>query len=223
MNKRGQFYIIMAVIIALAIYSLYLPQNKIQTVTLFEDFKDVAINFQSEAPKVINYALNIQDDPKDYIEPFSRDFLKQARETNPNVHLALVYSDGQRIYVKNFFDEATIAYPGCDIVVDPTCNEYQTIFGEEQSTVNSITLNVSGKNFEHDVPVKIRNFGEEFSSTIIPNPPANFIVLDIGGVFHNFDLSGAGPRLEFIMELENNPQDYIEVIQRNTNPYQVRF
>ena len=48
MNKKGQFYIIIVIILGIAIYGVVAEVNKIEEVTLFEDFSELL--FQHSVP-----------------------------------------------------------------------------------------------------------------------------------------------------------------------------
>lgn len=216
MNKRGQFYIIMAVVISLIIYSLYLPQNKIEEVVLFEDFKDISLNYLSESPKVVNHFIykNLEDEAlKQEITDFTSDFLTQIRQKNPNINLVFFYSNGTHIYLKSYFDET--------ILFEQT-NSTQQLFGEDQESLNSIKLKVSGKNFEHQVPVKMKNFGREFTSQTAPLTDDEF-VLEIGSIFHNFKLErqNIGSEFQFLIEVDDG--NVTNIYTSGQNPHTVRF
>ena len=216
MDKRGQFYIIMAIIIGLVVYSLYLPQNKLEETVLFEDFKDVSVNYLTEAPKVINHYVykNVEDENlKIAITDFTTDFLKQIRQKNPNINLVFLYSNGTHIFIKSYYDQG---------ILFEEQNTTKKIFGEEQASLNSIKLKVSGKDFEHEVPVKMKNFGNDFTSTSAPLT-ADELVLEIGGIFHTFPIStnNNGNEFQFLLEIDNG--EVKNIYNSGSNPYNLRF
>lgn len=217
MNKRGQFYIIMAVIISLIIYSLYLPQNKIQEVVLFEDFRDISLNYLSESPKVVNHYVykNLEDEAlRDEITDFTEDFLEQIQQRNPNVNLVFFLSNGTHIYIKSFYDET--------ILFEQTGKYEPPIYGANQESLNSIKLKVSGKDFEQQVPVKMKNFGREFTSQTAPLTDDEFVI-EIGSIFHNFklDRNNVGNEFQFIIEVDDGHVN--NIYTSGTNPHSVRF
>src|SRR3989344_5381528 len=198
MNKRGQFYIIMAIVVSLIIYSLYLPENKIEEVTLFEDFRDISLNYQTESPKVVNHYIykNLEDEAlRLKITDFTEDFLKQIQQKNPNVNLVFFLSNGTHIYLKSYFDET--------ILFEQTEKYELPLYGEKQESLNSIKLKVSGKDFEQQVPIKMKNFGNEFTSQTLPLSDDEFVV-EIGTIFHNFQLNRNNIGNEFIFLIEAN-------------------
>ncbi len=54
MNKKGQIFIIAAIIFALAIYSVAIQYNTIKTYHGLEDYKELSDNYKKEYPKVPN-------------------------------------------------------------------------------------------------------------------------------------------------------------------------
>ena len=216
MNKRGQFYIIMAIVVSLIIYSLYLPENKIEEVTLFEDFRDISLNYQTESPKVVNHYIykNLEDeDLKKAITNFTSDFLEQIQQKNPNVNLAFFLSNGTHVFIKSYFDNS---------ILFQQTNTTKELFGENQESLNSIKLKVSGKDFEQQVPVKMKNFGNEFTSQTLPLSDDEFVV-EIGTIFHNFQLNRNNIGNEFIFLIEANNGNITNIYTSGTNPYNVRF
>ena len=216
MNKRGQFYIIMAIVVSLIIYSLYLPENKIEEVTLFEDFRDISLNYQTESPKVVNHYIykNLEDeDLKNAITNFTSDFLEQIQQKNPNVNLVFFLSNGTHVFIKSYFDNS---------ILFQQTNTTKELFGENQESLNSIKLKVSGKDFEQQVPVKMKNFGNEFTSQTLPLSDDEFVV-EIGTIFHNFQLNRNNIGNEFIFLIEANNGNITNIYTSGTNPYNVRF
>ena len=213
MNKRGQFYLIMAIIIGLVIYSLYLPGNKIEEVTLFEDFSDISSNYLREAPKVVNHGIFLEKTDKemrDLITQFSEKYLEQVRKKNPNINLVYIYSNGTYVFVKSYYDKS--------IIFD--AEERSTIFGANQQSLNSVRLKVSGKEFEHQVPVEMKNFGDEFTSQTALSQ--GDVILDVGGIFHTFPIKPVpGNEFQFLIEAQNG--QVVNVYQSTNTPYKVRF
>lgn len=186
MDKRGQFYIILAIILSLAFMSIVIPQNKFQESVILEDFDDVSTNYVNEAPQVANFGIYNELDVNKQLSTYSRDFLYFARIRNPTLELIYIYNNGTNILVTSFANEAAMA--------DTIEGDSITILGTEQDTMNKINLNVAGKEFIQQVPLQIKNFGDEFSTGQLP--PSKTVILNIGGFIHNFNTTSSnGPGL----------------------------
>ena len=93
MNKRGQVFLIAAIILVLALYSVVIEYNTIKTYQGLEDYKDLSENYQSEYPKVINFAIYDNADPVSAADDFTNLFLQQANKKDPNFGVFYIYKD----------------------------------------------------------------------------------------------------------------------------------
>ncbi|MBT4322040.1 hypothetical protein HOD53_02525, partial [Candidatus Woesearchaeota archaeon] len=67
-NKRGQFYIIISVILAIAVFSVTSNPNIIQEAILFESFESLSNNYIHESGYVVNSALKNEVDVEAELE-----------------------------------------------------------------------------------------------------------------------------------------------------------
>ncbi len=171
MNKRGQFYIIIALIISLALFGITYKVNEIKEPVLFSDFNDVSENYVSEATKVVNDALEEEGDVLGNVDLFTDRFLEYAKQRNPNLGLLYIYSDGTDIVMDNHLDE-------------PIEVNGESVLGGDD-IIQGITLEVGGTEFVHQVPVGADDFGDDWTSAGFPSGP---ISLSIGGITNSFDL-----------------------------------
>ena len=92
-NKRGQFYIIISVILAIAVFSVTSNPNKIQEAILFESFESLSNNYIHESGYVINSALKNQENVEEELDEFTIKYLEYSQQRNPNLNLLYVYSN----------------------------------------------------------------------------------------------------------------------------------
>jgi len=192
MEKRGQFYIILAVILALGIFGVVSESNKAEQPVFTQDFSELSQNYLRESPKVVNYAIYQKEDVNSTLSGFTEDFLQQARKTNPGLSILYIYSNGSEVKVRSYLDESTVIYS--------EDRSAQLLFGQSQVAIQRVILNISGKEFIHEVPVTIRNFGEEFFQSSGFSEPQS-LRLDIGGIFHTFNLESNNiPQLQVLVQ-----------------------
>ena len=185
MNKRGQFYIIIALIIALALFGITYKVNEIQEPILFNDFNDVSQNYITESTKVVNDALKGEEtDVKDRVDSFTVAFLDYAKQRSPDIGLLYIYSDGETVYFRNELGE------------NIGINEGVVLGGE---VIQGITLEVGGNEFVHQVPVTASDFGDDWVSEFISSGPME---LSIGGIVDSFRL-GDGNDFRIIIRAES--------------------
>ena len=184
-NKKGQFYIIISVIFAVAIFGITSTPNTIREAILFEDFEDLSNNYIHESEYVINYALQNKTDVETSLDNFSKKYIDYAKQRNPNIQLLYIYSNGSEISLVNHFNSTVSTTNGTNII------------GAGQPLDQEILIDVGGKDFSYKVPVRSENFGKDWYSANLPNT----FNLSIGGFLHPFDISGAGPDLKVIINL----------------------
>ena len=93
MNKRGQIFLIAAIIFVMSIYSVAIEYNTIKTYPTPEDYKDLSENYQTEYPKIINFALYNGTNPVEAIDNFTIAFLEEAKKKDPNFGVFYIYKD----------------------------------------------------------------------------------------------------------------------------------
>ena len=191
MAKKGQFYIILVIILSVAVFGIVSETNTAQQPILTQDFNELSQNYIQESPKVVNYALYTEQEVKEVFPVFTENFLEQARKVNPKITLLYIYSNGTEVQLRSYLDEA--------VIINATGYSSSFLFGQEQTVIEKIVLNISGKEFVHQVPVTIENFGEEFFETR-PFPEPGALHLDVGGIFHTFDLASTEiPELQVLL------------------------
>ena len=204
MNKRGQFYIIISLALSLVLFGLAYKTNYIEESVLSENFDSVSQNYIVEGTKLVNHALENQDDDiKEQIETFTQEYLSYAEQIDPNLGLLYVYSDDVgNVYVKNYLSEPV-----------GSSNIGSGALGSSQEIIQSITLEIGGREFIHQVPIRAANFGDDWVSIGFGNTPFG---LNIGGITHKFDLSGSN-EFRVIIRTINGKEVSISSIQQNIN------
>ena len=141
MNKKGQFYIIIVLVICMALYGVTREENTIKEATLFEDFSQLSSNYIEETPKVINYAVYSGSNVEDALSSFTEEFLDYAKKRNSNVGIFYVYNDGGgSVELRNYMSETGYT-------------PFGPISGFTDEVIQSVTVEVGGKDFYHQVPV----------------------------------------------------------------------
>ncbi len=174
MNKRGQFYIITALILSFALFGVTYASNTIEEPVLFSNFNDVSQNYVAESTKLINNLLveknsGIQEE----LNYFTSGFLNYAKIREPSFEMVYFYSEDDAVYYVNELSE------GIEF-------ENETLnLGGEDDIVQNINVEVGGVDFVHQVPITASNFGEDWNTGYIDGP----FRFSIGGiVYPTFEL-----------------------------------
>ncbi len=193
MNKRGQFYLILAVVISISFFAITIPQNNVKESFLIQDFNDISNNYVQESPKVANYAIYGNKNVDIVLNDYSSNFLEIIRKRNPSLELIYIYNNGTNVTVKSYAFSSTQ-------VETETGGSTVSLLGSSQDTINNINLKVAGQDFVQQVPLQIKNFGDSFSSV---NLNTNKVILNLGGTLHNFDLTSQGPGINVLITSKN--------------------
>ena len=77
MNKRGQFFIFVAIIVALLVFTLITKSNTIREEVTLQNFEQLSQNYLTESPKVINYAIYSVESPEVSLSSFTEEFVNK--------------------------------------------------------------------------------------------------------------------------------------------------
>lgn len=177
MNKKGQFYIIIAVLLSFALFSVTYATNTIEEPVLYSNFNEVSENYIYESSNLINYLLKNKDqDIKTEISVFTQDFLNYAKIRDPSFEMIYFYSEDDMIYIDNTY--------GNDAIVGENIDE--TIGGYE-NIIQDVSLEVGGVDFVYQVPIKASNFGKDWTTTTADW--GGDIKLNLGGIIYPIHLN----------------------------------
>ena len=191
-NKKGQFYLIISIVLAAALFGITYKSNTIDEAILFEDFEDLTNNYIKESEYVINKALEKQENVETNLNDFTKDYLVYSKQVNPDLNLLYVNSNGTNIILVNHFNTRVNITNG-------------TVSGSAQELVQDISVRIAGKDFSYKIPVKAENFGYNWYSS---NLPSSF-GLSVAGFLHNFDMSGNGPEFKVLINLPQSNKEFI--------------
>jgi hypothetical protein len=193
MNKRGQFYLIISIIIAIAAFAVTATPNEIKEAILFEEFEDLTNNYVTESEYAVNNALSREGNVEVVLDDFTKNYIKYAKQRSPDLQLLYVYSDGDQIKLYNYFD---------DVAAPAEHTDSPLPLGAQQELIQDIKVIVGGKEFSHKVPIQTENFGHGWYSASVPNS----FNLSVGGFFHTFNLDPGNPDLQVLINLPSGPE-----------------
>ncbi len=205
MNKRGQIYVISALILSVIIYGLSGQFNRIE-VDPQTDFSEISDNYAGESSRVVNYALYSAKDISQTLASFTKDFLEYARSKEPNIGLVYVYGDDQKTLVENYLKTE-------DTILIETADETRPMWSHSTETPTEMVVNIGGNIFRNYVPTEISDFGDRYGSVRLK--PTEAMRLDIGGVFYDMSLLKENP--EFKVIVKNKKKELVELTCYDSN------
>src|SRR3989344_365968 len=95
MDKSGQVFLIAAVILALALFSVSVVYNSISVSPPLVEYRRLSENYLIEYPKVVNFARFYDADEASAISGFNKVFLGFARQKEPNFGVFYTFKDSR--------------------------------------------------------------------------------------------------------------------------------
>ncbi len=172
-EKRGQFYLIAAIILIAILVGLLLRLNEARVSKQPLAFSESAENFEKEAIKIIDDGISkgktleqVQRDLRD----FAGNYTEYISSKSPQIGFLYVYGNASNITVVNFLvqPDATISTQGS--VTNTT--------GGSALLLNRLKLEVGGEEFVRDFAVKAKTF----KGINIASGKGEFVNLTIGGI-----------------------------------------
>ncbi len=110
MDRRGQVYILAAVIISVILFALALSINKVSQSKLDDDFIVLSENYNSESSHFLNALIKKPSDVPEEFGEFSYSFSSYARSQSPQFELLYVFKQGDTLYIGNFLENTIEVY-----------------------------------------------------------------------------------------------------------------
>ena len=100
LNRNGQFYIFMALLLSALVFTMY-PTNSSMIIPKYL-FQSTTQNYIKESPKVINAAVLQKDDIFQIFENYTQDFITYAATKNLDFELAYIIVNKTNIKIVNY-------------------------------------------------------------------------------------------------------------------------
>ena len=164
-GKKGQVFLLAAIIIGITLISVSIKYNTVVEYPLVTDYKEISDNYLTEAPKIINYARYNNFEEKDQLESFTKAYREQAIKKDPNFGIFYAFRDELgKVHLVNTLNNRVLT-----IVVREDCGldncpiiANQEIYGKISSDA-SVCLAGSGC-VSTEIPVE--NFGGVYINNI---------------------------------------------------------
>ncbi|HLC72222.1 MAG TPA: hypothetical protein VJH37_01435 [Candidatus Nanoarchaeia archaeon] len=199
MNKKGQIYLLAALILGFIIFLLAAETNVVKKTVIDDDFESLARNYEVESAKFMNQILEqgVTDIPQEFLK-FTIVFSAYAKTKNPEFGVIYAFIFNNRVYMGNYLDTEIqiprqIPLSGC----------YQRL---------NTNIVVAG------FPVQSSVTTGAFSSCMldIPIPPANKLRFFIEGIEYEVELEPTRPEI-IIVSRENINNERKVFVKGNFN------
>ena len=197
MNKRGQIYILAAIIVCMVAFLLVSKPNLIREQVLLQNFKGISSNYLTESPKVINEVLEsgtpsedltstCTSDPllceiRSKLSGFTRDFVDSyAKNQDPNIGLIYIYNDENGMIIQNYLNNENVAFLGQ--------SGGNVLLNYNQEVSGDIVFVGSGTNVGATTPL-CESGNEDYCILETGKVPLGTYTLKIGDISYEFDIT----------------------------------
>jgi len=139
MDKRGQFFIFVAIIVALLVFTLITKSNIIREEVTLQNFEQLSQNYLTESPKVINYAIYSVQSPETSLSTFTEEFVNNyAKNNDPNIGLVYLYNDpgNNKVVIKNLLSNEKVTFN--------ISNNFNVLFDTSQTVTGDLCVTETG-------------------------------------------------------------------------------
>lgn len=179
-NKKGQFYLIAALIIIAIIASLILNLNFAKITPEPLEFKELSENFEQEALQIIDQGVfnrDSLDTIQENLEAFARKYTEYTSQKAPKTGFLYVFGNNKDISVVNYLLE------GAEVTTKG--ENSTTLAGGNALTLHRLTFKVGEEKFIRDLEIKAKEFeGINFASG-----EGSLVHLNVGGIPYNIAIT----------------------------------
>jgi len=151
MNKRGQFYLIAAMILIGVVFGFYATRNYISSVDEGDKIYDISNEIKEEGSRVIDYGIyNDEDKISEFMKEVSEDYLDEKAQD-----ITFVYGDKDNLKIKRFEEKiyATSSIAGININAKKKidCSVDDCKIDPVLARTENIKVTLDDKNYEFDL------------------------------------------------------------------------
>ncbi len=167
-QKRGQVFLIAAIIFVISIYSVVVAYNTVKTYPTPEGYSTLSENYKTEYPKVINFATYNGTNVTQAIDNFTITFLQQAKNKDPNFGVFYMFKDSSgNLHIVNTLNNKVLNVQ----FSDPTTGQQTSLSLLSQNTQSTGNICITGVGCVTG-STDVSNIDTSYYSTNIMNNPS---------------------------------------------------
>ncbi|QQG38927.1 MAG: hypothetical protein HYS32_00470 [Candidatus Woesearchaeota archaeon] len=210
MEKRGQFYIIVALIVGVLVFFIVSQSNLFIQEKPSTEFSELSENYVVESNKLVNSLLGA---PREEVEKVlaerTTEYVYQyAKTKDPSFGLIYVFSDSDKATVESYLDAKVIidSKGGKEVLTNP--DEVYTLGTLDVGGVK-IPQGYTYRQVQQDFPQYFKLLNEKFTEEVDVNE-GDTIIIDVEGVQYYFNV---GDTAELKAVARRTQGDQVQVFQ----------
>ena len=212
-GKRGQFFILAAVILSVIVIGLVSIGNNVQTKKEPLKFYDLSYELDREAAKIIDYGvLNDLDDAAINLlmADFTNAVQKNLRDRDPELDFIFIYGNDNELVVENYGREPT----RFEINEVGSNNKVKTLDGANGNVVSTVGFNFGNTNFDVGVVESNDVYKKSWREVVSENQLAQGrngarVTLKLAGKDYDFEV-GKKQRFFMLLKKVDGGDEYVD-------------
>ena len=153
MNKRGQFYLVAAIIIVMVIAGIASIKTYAIATPTPRNIKDISSELKEESFRIVDYGIYNQKDLEDVVDKFNSNYSEYFLKKTENANIVFIYGNRSNLYsiqYNNFSTGSVFATVGGSA---PTWGNTNILSNITQITPADSSVNVSilNRNFAFNI------------------------------------------------------------------------
>ncbi len=177
MNKRGQFFILAAVIISAVVMSLAVVYNSVYSQPEPTRFYDLSEELKGESARVVDYGVYHDEDVFLLMNNFSKDVARDLSGSYPEIGFVFIYGNKSELHVDNYGDEDSF------FQINDSAGVLQ---GGSENFESSIIINLGSESFSEKVDQDFSDYNKHSWRKKIENPTGENIIVNINKQEYSF-------------------------------------
>jgi len=191
MNKRGQFFILSAVIISAVIIGMVAVVNYVDINQKPVDIYEISEEVNKEGGAILDYQIYNDIQGNENLTEFVRAVAKDIRDKDPSAEFIFVYGDAENLIVENYASTSVNEIPGATTKLE-----------------NNIRLSISGT----PITLNQKKYLSDFSDAYINSYPdlnqGEIFEVEIKGQNYTFPIS-ENRKILFIIQKDVGDEVYV--------------
>lgn len=145
MGKRGQVYLLAAIILGFVLFVLYSKTNIVMKTVIDDDFEALSKNYEIESAKFVNGLLKGDKEISNAFKNFTALFTSYSKTKNPDFGLIYAFDYKNSLYVGNYLNESIIVKKGVKT------KDLQGCFDKIKTSLSIGGLSLELKNVDYQI------------------------------------------------------------------------
>lgn len=191
MDKRGQVYVLAAIVMSIIIFGMVSVSNKALQESVASDFERIANNYAAETAKLVN-SLAGEQDILPAFRNFTLIFASYAKAQSPRFELISIFDYEDNLYIGNFLKER--------IIISYGEGPGKTILQPIEGCYSNVPAVLSFDGLSIDVSLNYKDVVTEIGCERpeIPSEAIEQITISIGNLAYKFDLRKEQPEIVIV-------------------------